>query len=59
VLVRQSAFGHGLSLTDADPPTASDGHRPFGPRGGVAVTGHFLSLEQQTEMRRIADVALL
>ena len=31
--------GHRLSLADADWPTASDGERPLGGRGSVAVTG--------------------
>jgi hypothetical protein len=30
--------------------TASDGLRPFGRRGGVAVTGHFRSFEERAEI---------
>jgi hypothetical protein len=40
---RAAAVGHQLPLADADSASASDGDRPFGRRGGVAVTGQYRS----------------
>jgi hypothetical protein len=41
--------GHQLSLIEVGWMTRSDGHRPFGRRGGVAVTG------QKRPHRQVAD----